>query len=603
MNSPSKRAVSTSAENSSPSKRKHNRSDESTQSTETQHTESTNITSPSAYSTSSVEKMDIDSVREDTEYYAGLSGNLKLLARGNKPKQQRPMISDPYGNPGVVPAPKNAYIVGKHIISEKLKNGLRKEMVDILEAMKPADWISFDFLRLGYSKVEKENPVVVFVTVNYGEISREEGQRVVRELEDACIRYDLNDVEVEMVEGRRMLSAGVGDVAELLPDQQGKIPLVGASIAVSREHIEFKTGCGTLGGYVMVDGITYGLTNHHVCLGPHRYSAFPSESEEGKIVWISQPAAKDFEDTMKSLETTLAALKKRKVPDQANITVFENRIRRLQELKSNGLNIGYIYKTSGIRVRDPVPGEDREKPYKLDWALIKMENSTRIPSQGDLVNEVPSYALLRETNVPQYVTAAGLEEGVGSLTSEELPEYLKRGLSYEEIHNKQSAAENKYAKYVVWKCGRTSHFTYGLSMDIHSSVKWTDEDKLNPLISEEWGIKDSIPDGASSFSKNGDSGSFVWDTDGYVAGLCWGGKFETFLTYVTPMEIVLEDIKKVCGAQEVRLVAMPGDDTVFGKPAQKSVSDADLKADDGLEAAFGNFGAVDNEATDVDEAI
>ncbi|KAF8853305.1 hypothetical protein BDZ45DRAFT_729610 [Acephala macrosclerotiorum] len=561
--------------------------------------------------------MDIKGREEDIEYYAGLTGNLKLLARGTKPKSQRPMIPDPYGNPGVVPAPKNAYVVGGHPIAEKLETGLRQEMKDILEAMNPSRWISIDFLRLGYSEIEKENPVIVFVTVQEGEISQEEGKRVVQELEAACVRLDLNDVEVEMVEGRRMLSAGLHDIPELLPDQSN-VPLVGASIAVAREHVEIEAGCGTLGGYVMVDGVTYGLTNQHVCLGSDRYSAFPTESERGKIMWISQPAVKDFDINMETLKTNLAVLRKARVPDQANIAMIENRIQRLEDLKSNGLNIGYLYKTSGIRVCAPVADEVRGKPSRLDWALIALENPIRIPNQGVLLNEVPSYALLRETNMPQYVKAAGFEEGIGSeepetldeevkyLTSEDLPECLKRGLTCDEIHYKQAAAENERMKYVVWKCGRTTHFTYGISMDIHSTIKWTDNDELNPLISEEWGIKDRITNGTSSFSKKGDSGSLVWGTDGYVAGLVWGGKFETFLSYVTPIEVVLEDIKNVCGAKEVKLVASPEDDKVFEKPQQAKVAiEVDVNAPFPFDDAFamGNFEEMDEDAMEIDEGI
>jgi hypothetical protein len=44
------------------------------------------------------------------------------------------------------------------------------------------------------------------------------------------------------------------------------------------------------------------------------------------------------------------------------------------------------------------------------------------------------------------------------------------------------------------------------------------------------------------------------DTEGYVCGLLCGGKDKTPATYITPIEYVLEDIRTVCGACDVRLV-------------------------------------------------
>ena len=69
------------------------------------------------------------------------------------------------------------------------------------------------------------------------------------------------------------------------------------------------------------------------------------------------------------------------------------------------------------------------------------------------------------------------------------------------------------------------------------------------------------PNIGTVFSKRGDSGSFVWDSDGYVIGQLWGGLENRFITWVTPMEYILEDIRLACDAKDVRLVVRREDDT------------------------------------------
>ena len=77
-----------------------------------------------------------------------------------------------------------------------------------------------------------------------------------------------------------------------------------------------------------------------------------------------------------------------------------------------------------------------------------------------------------------------------------------------------------------------------------------------------------------TFSAPGDSGSLVWDSDGYVCAMLWGGKAGSNIHYVTPFEYVLEDIRQVCNAKEVKLVVRKEDETdvVFGRPERKKGS-------------------------------
>jgi hypothetical protein len=72
-------------------------------------------------------------------------------------------------------------------------------------------------------------------------------------------------VEVEIIEGQRAESLFLGNPWDTEPLPHPELyPRVGASIALSEEHGAKKAGCGTLGGYVQVDGKIMGLTNHYV---------------------------------------------------------------------------------------------------------------------------------------------------------------------------------------------------------------------------------------------------------------------------------------------------------------------------------------------------
>jgi hypothetical protein len=55
------------------------------------------------------------------------------------------------------------------------------------------------------------------------------------------------------------------------------------------------------------------------------------------------------------------------------------------------------------------------------------------------------------------------------------------------------------------------------------------------------------------FPDEGDSGSFALDSDGYMSGMMYGGHVNRFITHVTPIKYILEDIRQVC-AKDVRLV-------------------------------------------------
>ncbi|CZR61607.1 uncharacterized protein PAC_11504 [Phialocephala subalpina] len=432
-------------------------------------------------------------------YYAGrLLRNARLVAQGNKLVLSPPTLLDPYGAEGRIPASKKAFaqLVG-HPIAQKLEHGLRVQILQILVSINPNKWISLDFLSIGYDEVAKNNPVVILVSVEKDQVSLREGKRIVGLIERACAEASLFDVEPEIIEGHRCHNPGLREW-EALPYRQPDIPLVGSSIALSGENHNIKVGTGSLGGYVLVDGKKYGLTCHHVCFGRNRMESYPSRSEAASATKykIGQPAPLDLEQTIYFMKIELE-----------------------------------------------------------EWRLIdrteKYPRSSK-PARSHGKMGVHQYMEMKETKDAQCFYDATELEG-RHLERMDWPLHLKRGLSFDEACNKCNSAASKDKSYVVWKLGRTTHFTCGIVSGVRSNYQFSNENIK--FVSDEWmvmnratGIHNNM---INIFSDGGDSGSFVYIRDGYVAGMLWKEATEDLFTYVTPIEAVFEDIKSVCKATDV----------------------------------------------------
>ncbi|KAF5011240.1 hypothetical protein FDECE_2639 [Fusarium decemcellulare] len=94
---------------------------------------------------------------------------------------------------------------------------------------------------------------------------------------------------------------------------------------------------------------------------------------------------------------------------------------------------------------------------------------------------------------------------------------------------------------VVAKRGQATGLTIGCSNEVRSVTRVTHEGE--EYISEEWCITHF--DGQSAFSKEGDSGACVFGLDGRIGGMITSGNGNRVpdITYATPMEWLLEDIK------------------------------------------------------------
>ena len=213
-------------------------------------------------------------------------------------------------------------------------------------------------------------------------------------------RVDLPDVEVEVIEGQRSTSASAdqecddmafGNPSAIQPIlDPTQYPLIGSSIAISRKE-KVSAGHGTLGGYVLVDGVIMGLTNHHVAVGDSRVEAFPIVKEEisRASYHFMQPAEGDLEERKDDHVTRLQTLKdfqaaKNSIAYDSEMSSISTSLAKLELWTLEKCVLGTVWRSSGIRAREGI----KNRSFRLDWALIWLDNPKRFSEPDRFVNEV-----------------------------------------------------------------------------------------------------------------------------------------------------------------------------------------------------------------------
>ncbi|OIW22395.1 hypothetical protein CONLIGDRAFT_606949 [Coniochaeta ligniaria NRRL 30616] len=135
-------------------------------------------------------------------YYSGLPSRARLVARSNAAtiKWQR-RVEDEH------PVLKHLGRVGQHPIVDKSETtSLVQDVVAILNASLKG-WNCIDVLRLGYSRSDHENPVILWIGVLPNSTSSELGMNVVLQCRATLERHGLDDVQCEIRETVVQLAA------------------------------------------------------------------------------------------------------------------------------------------------------------------------------------------------------------------------------------------------------------------------------------------------------------------------------------------------------------------------------------------------------------
>lgn len=107
---------------------------------------------------------------------------------------------------------------------------------------------------------------------------------------------------------------------------------------------------------------------------------------------------------------------------------------------------------------------------------------------------------------------------------------------------------------VLFKSGRSTSITQARFNQLKSVLVTREPDPVHGglrLVTTWEHAFVSISD--KPFADPGDSGTFVFTELGGVIGLLWGGAERSTTGYVTPIEAIFDDIKRVTGAVEVRI--------------------------------------------------
>ncbi|PGG98147.1 hypothetical protein AJ79_08970 [Helicocarpus griseus UAMH5409] len=175
--------------------------------------------------------------------------------------------------------------------------------------------------------------------------------------------------------------------------------------------------------------------------------------------------------------------------------------------------LGNVFAASGCRVTET------NQPQQLDWALIEIGSRWGI-------NMLPSCKEHSRTSIYQVHCMI--------LPPMELP---KPGDPLFKVGRTISFKEDRYngLPSIILEEGATDS-------DGHNMARVTYEHAVSY-----YGYQ------RDQFFINGDAGSVVFDRHSAFVGILFAGKEQGGIGYFTPIETVLEDIKRITGAQDIRI--------------------------------------------------
>lgn len=323
-------------------------------------------------------------------------------------------------------------------------------------------------------------------------------------------------------------------------------PTMGASIGRwgSEDHT------ATLGGYVVIDGITYILTVHHLFEDEKKVQA----SENGglrrgqyRITQPSQQELRDIDVEVLSLRNKIGRFE----AGQETLLQWMSQIRALERLQDmiprekDLLSFGEVVASSGYRSRVSRARTANQSslgtgwPMEMDWAICSVIED-RI---GD--NELDVQLRCNESGASAFQLARG---GTSQNPSDKKNIYTKTC--------------EVFGGIAVHSLGRTSHYQTGLVSPcqawirqgnavggFRSSFEWTIVRPAAKSI-KEWN--------EGGMGVDGDSGSWiVREHSNELMGMLWGryqdDDIEDPITFFTPIHDVFDDIIDTLGPKRIGL--------------------------------------------------
>ncbi|KAF9879980.1 hypothetical protein CkaCkLH20_02791 [Colletotrichum karsti] len=516
---------------------------------------------------------------QDRWYYRGLPTGPTFLARAPNPPWDPKIVDDMgYYDYQGDPVKKTLRPVCRHPIVEKWNNtgeigSLRFEILRSLEAV---DWNSVDIFRCGYED-DKDLPVVLMVSVQPGSISPAQARDAAARCEHVLGLHGLTDVSCEL-RASEVFRLQKSPSHQRTPRfwwgsreyQHQLTNLLGTTISAANNPASI----GTKGPYLRVKMTDGDKTETSICALTCRHSLFGNEKAPSLSQAVVQPG--DYDRMLARIESDKSSSKERidKYEERSSsggcvlTTAQENNLRRERETLAEINRLWASYTALGdieARTFGHVCHIGDGRHFKSDWALIRLDGDKHEQPLASLRNQVSVASESHKFKALKWQSlfwddAKPDEDDIVTLAGPvPLAEFQLPDFDYLEDAIDSFGVCQCPSTLVLGKYGHSSDLTFGLANQAFSVIRHK-HPGARDLFSLAIGVTGyehrsmSCPPCATSFCRTGDSGACVWDFKGRVAGIVTAGSGSdperdvTDVTYITPMEWILEDMK-ACGLE------------------------------------------------------
>ncbi|KAI9166364.1 hypothetical protein HJFPF1_02464 [Paramyrothecium foliicola] len=477
-------------------------------------------------------------------YYDGLPSRPKLIARsGTEPWAVR-----------WIPGPWEAHLakdltyIGRHPIVEPWNDANGPLRRAVLAALEGTAWTSIDILRIGYAN--EDTMPTLFVSVEPGSTDPEAGFSIMTQIKAILSEHGFHDIDCDVKEGAVVPLAILLSRARDAPTGPAALPAfrisdcLGTSIgplATDGTEVGFS---GTKGLHLRLrkdngDVVTVALTCRHV--------VFDAQADDGATYkydpsmpkrMVMQSLGKHFQSIMDDF--TSGAF-------QQNPAVAQLQQEYSAITSPTSRAIGHILFAP--------PYELVDGRWWRDWALIELHQDRHAARLFGPGTNIENRVWLEPTETHKMFHSAMSKE---KKLRTEVPTPIgdindTMALSHEIIPEAQLRHPSTLnamddAVLIVGKYGANTSLTFGFGNQVKSLVR-RPGGRNRDYTSEEWCVVGGRRESGArreDFSVPGDSGSVIWDMNQRIGGMITAGvgaRSGIEVTYATPMELLLEDIR------------------------------------------------------------
>ncbi|KFX92660.1 hypothetical protein V490_05271 [Pseudogymnoascus sp. VKM F-3557] len=423
------------------------------------------------------------------------------------------------------------------IYDDELRPRVREIQSDI-------KWKTIDVVRLGY--IDEPSYPIILITVDINDVDENTSQDAVNKIHELMVEFHLPDIHAEIKTGRLFEQAKPGlylDGArygeyEHYPLELARVPKLGASVSSADSSL-----AGSLCLFLKINGSKYAMTCQHVVISSEKFT--PTDARN--IILL--PAKKDLEHHKARFDWRIEAnrlcceeleAKKQKAGGKGSALILKD-----DEAKASiklNCRFGTVEYAPGIS-KHPLTNSRR------DWAVIKL-NDDRFQTLPPNLLPPTHFTFVESDTITEIYGGStiltNLMHHLGVTTTTVLP---LQELNRVPNGSRPSEEDQDHESLLVFKHGSTSGWTAGSLNEIRSDCRFESGSQTMEYCVV------NIPD-LNFFSYQGDSGACVVDIDGRIVGMVHSGNGENVpygaeITYLTPMEWIIQDIKDTLKTDDV----------------------------------------------------